>query len=265
MNRRCLASLLLFLGSIVAFVIAAMLGKTSGGGGIAGLIFLCVIPAFVWSLVLAVRGFRQCSRYPDRYPRGKTAATVTLALGALFSLVLVPALFSGVSAAIAGAKARSQMSKRGPELLKFGALNCAFHSPEPPWTQTDARIFGRGPVLAFARPEPMFFTLCANGLEPGYSDAVKHVLELSKANVKGSSTSYQLLSEQKVAHNGLSGWQTETQASFQGHEFYLVHFVFATNGFGYQLAVWGGPSLKAEVRQEAERLFSRFELTPAQN
>jgi len=66
--------------------------------------------------------------------------------------------------------------------------------------------------------------------------------------------------EGEVTRNGIAGWQTETQAAFQGFEHYLVHWMLATNGFGYQLVNWEPLALSVQVKEEAERLFSNLEL-----
>ena len=74
-----------------------------------------------------------------------------------------------------------------------------------------------------------------------------------------------MITEGEATRNGVVGWQIETQASFQGHDYYMVQWLLATNGFGYELVTWGRPELKSQVKEEAERLFSRFELTTPQN
>jgi len=218
-----------------------------------------VICAVIWSLALAVIGLIECVKHPERYPRGKAVAGLTLV--SVFALFLIPLIASGVRRVMAGAKARSQIRQSGAQPLRFDELSFIFRPPGPPWNQTDARRFGRGPVLAFARAEPMFFTVSANRLQPGFFDARSRLVEICKTSTRRDTTSYRLVKEGEVTRNGLAGWQTETQAAFQGHEYYLVHWILATNGFGYQLVTWGPPALSSQVKEEAERLFSKFELT----
>ena len=160
-----------------------------------------------------------------------------------------------------GARARSRIQRSRAELLKFDELGFVFRAPGLPWNQTDARRFGRSPVLAFARVEPMFFTVSANRLQPGFFDARSRLVEMCKTSTRRDATSYRLVKEGEVTRNGIAGWQTETQAAFQGHEYYLVHWIVAANGFGYQLVTWGPPALSSQVKLEAESLFSNFELT----
>ena len=36
--------------------------------------------------------------------------------------------------------------------------------------------------------------------------------------------------DEAVVRNGLDGWQIEMLRNFQGREYYVVHWMFATNG-----------------------------------
>ena len=107
----------------------------------------------------------------------------------------------------------------------------------------------------------MFFSVCVNRIDTGSPGALQRVVGLSRAAIQQQSISYQLLKERELNRNGLSGWQTESRATFQGREFFLVHWYVAEGGFGYQLAVWGAPGLEESIRDESEKIFRNFELT----
>src|SRR5207245_4643958 len=131
---------------------------------------------------LAVIGLIECVKHPESHPRGKAVAILTLVF--LFGLILIPVIGSGVRGVMTAAKARSRMQRSSTELLKFDELSFVFRSPGLPWNQTDARRFGRDPVLAFTRPGPMFFMVCARRLGPEFTEPRSRLVEICKANVR---------------------------------------------------------------------------------
>jgi hypothetical protein len=263
-EKRCVLSFCLFLGAFVGNFIAILLGRSDGTAAIGGLLALLVIPALIWSLVLAGLGLRECARYPGRYLQSKLFAILTLVFGGLFALCLLPGLIQGAHAVAAGARARREFaSSREP--IEVADLNFTFHPPASPWHRVEPNAFiKKGPALAFSRPDPMFFTVGANYFGLMIPDLRTRMVESTKADVRKLFDSYQFLNEQESTYNGLSGWQMEIQATGKGRDFYFVHWMFATNGVGYQLTIWGSSNLKSEIREQAASLFPGFELTSHQ-
>ena len=66
--------------------------------------------------------------------------------------------------------------------------------------------------------------------------------------------------DEAVVRNGLDGWQTEMLRNFQGREYYVVHWMFATNGLTYLLNTFGPPDSRSWLKDEAERMCSSFEM-----
>ena len=256
-NRRCVRSLQILIGAILCFLSAGLLRAVPGAAPISGLLILLSLGALAWSITLAIIGLRQCVRYPERYSKGRVSGGIALFVGVTFALLLMPLIVSGVRNSSAMSRRRQAIM----EPLRFEALHFIFPAPQFPWRQTDAKLFGRGPVLALVRDGPLFFTVCANPLESGYADPEKRLVELCKANLRQAATSYELITERGMTRNGLVGLQTESAANLQGHDCFLIHWMVATNGFGYQLLVWGSEKLKPEIQDEAERLFRGFEVT----
>jgi hypothetical protein len=89
---------------------------------------------------------------------------------------------------------------------------------------------------------------------------LERVVELARNSIRNQAISYQLLTERELRYDGTPGWQTETRATFQGREYFLIHWYTTANGFGYQLAVWGAPGSEEKIREESERIFRNFEL-----
>jgi hypothetical protein len=259
-NRKAVASVYVLAGGILSFVIGGLASDSPGSKNLVGLLALVCIAAWPTSLALAFIGWRQCKKHPERYSRGKNFALSTLLVGGSFSLVFIPAVIIGVERAAARARPSNPVMADFRTDLKFDALKFHFRFPSPPWDQIDARMFGQGSVLAFGRPEPMFFTVCVNKVDTDSPGSLERVVELARNSIRNQAISYQLLTERELRYDGTPGWQTETRATFQGREYFLIHWYTTANGFGYQLAVWGAPGSEEKIREESERIFRNFEL-----
>ena len=248
----------LFLVSVGAFVASGFLIYTPGiVRTIAAFVGFLSVPAFFGSLILAIVGLIECTKHPERY-RGKALSITTLALGISLIFLFV--------ASIVHARRRNERPAASPQLavnnagiFRFDYLNFAFRAPGATWQQKDPRIFGRNPVLAFVRNGPIMFTLCASKIEPGILDPRGRAVEVSQMSLRNAATSYKLVRQAETVHNGLAGWETETQATVHGHDFYFVSWVLVTNGCAYELLVWGPPPLAYQVRDAADELFPNFE------
>lgn len=251
-NQRCLLSLWLALGAFVLFVVSLVVGKAYRADKIAGsLLFLC-FPLIAGAVSLAVSGWKQCAQPPRKPQSGRAAAAAAFGLSGLLGFILLFALINTIG---------NRIGNGGRRALKFEALGFVFHPLESPWEQIDARMIGAGTTLSFARPGDLFFAVNVNGLEAGYSDPLGRVVELVKTDIKAQMVSYQLISETTIPRNGLVGRQLEIEANFQGQNLYLVQWLSATNGWGYQLSMWGPRETKSLVKAEADRVFLNFEST----
>ena len=243
-NRRCLWSFYILLAALAGFLTAYVLAAHSRATtALAGLIGLLVIPTTVLCLILAIVGLQECVKYPARYPRGVAIATVTLVFGTILALFLCFAVIGGIKNVRARSEARNQSPRDSHELLKFHAFNFNFQSPGLPWVQADARILGPSFVLGFKRPGQINFAIALIKLESGYLDPRAALIEKSKAIMRHDLTSFEVIHEEEVTYNGLAGWQIKGRGSFQGREVYIVQWVFANNGIGYQLGIWGRPGI----------------------
>jgi hypothetical protein len=261
-NRNSWIAFCLLLLAIIMFALTGLVTRAPGPHEGAGLLFLLVLVLAGGAVSMAIVSLRQGSRHPERYPRGKQLALVTLTFGSAFALlmllILLFALVRAPSRTAARAQDGSPLPANRTSPLNFRAFNFVYNPPAFPWVQTDARELGRGPVLAFVRPSSLRFVVCAGPLEPGLIDARGRVVERCKEDTRRNTTSYELLTEGEILHHGLPGWQTETLISVQGHQFFFISWMLATNGFGYQLIISGPPDLKTQIQNEADSVFSGF-------
>jgi hypothetical protein len=263
MEKRSELSFYFFGAAFVLTLIGALVARASRVLG--GSLVLLAILFWVWSLALASLGWKDLVKYPGTYMGSKVLATLTLVFGGILSLVYVPATFFGLRDAImahAGVRAESQQSDSSVEPLGFKDEHFIFHPPGDPWQQVSAREFGSNTTVGFRRPDPMCFTIIAKKIGFMYLEPRKGMVESSKTSLRRIASSYNVVSEQEVAYNGLSGWQIETEAALQGRKTYFVQWIVVTNGFGYLLTTWAPVSAKSQLKDEAGRLCADFKPTP---
>lgn len=239
----------------------AQISRTIAGS----LLFSVALPIWIFSLIVATLGLIDLAKSPDRQiGNSQIFAVLTLIFGGLLGFVMVPAMIHGVGADFTGLRTQRAVAHSGAEPLDFRDHNFVFYTPSPPWQQAPAKALGQNTVVAFTRPDPMYFKLVVDRIELMLLDPRKHVAELSKTSLRQSATYYHLVNEREATYNGLAGWQTETELSLNGHDFYCMQWVFATNGFGYQLTSWAPATEKTNLLQESRRMFADFELTAPQ-
>ncbi len=275
LEKRCLVAFCFFLLALAMLVAAQPIARWNRG--VAGKIALFVIiPSWICSLIFAAYGWKKFSRFPGRYAdASKILVTITLALGGLLGLFFVPAMIVGVCRGVDAARGHYYYANGGDEIhphshdevqtnsdnkvLDFSAENFVFHAPPRPWEQMDGTVFGTNTTVAFRRPEPMGFTIVAIRIPPMLLDPTKHLVELSKGSLQKEAGWHKVVNEREVVYNGVTGWQIETEGSLRGKDSYFVQWLCTTNGFGYQLTLWGPKKLKFDLLYESVELFPGFE------
>src|SRR5205823_3761152 len=91
----------------------------------------------------------------------------------------------------------------------------------------------------------------------------EQLAEIAQANLKSRASSSRVLKQTPLMRQGLAGLQWEAEARIGGFDAAYVQWDFATNGYAYQLICWGKRTEAKRVAEEAERLFSRFDLIDA--
>ena len=261
----------IFLGALMSFLLGFFFLHNPATRSFGVVFILLTYPSMISSFVLAILGWRKCEKHPNRYEESKTFVTVTLVLSGLSLVLLCFPLVQAIRTGMAWSHTEDPPSDTGDhsaaldtrgEPIDFKQFNFVFHTPASPWRQVDEKRFALHPVVAFAHPDKIFFIVAADNLAPMLLDPRKHVVDISKTNLRRDSSNYKLVSEQETSRNGLAGWQVETEVSIQGHDYYFVQWDFATNGVGYQFSAWGPPRLKNEIKDEAAKLSANFELAP---
>jgi hypothetical protein len=255
-RRALLLSLLALTGFVLSFVCVGARVR-----GLAGLLGLATIPTLIWSLVLSVLALLEARKHKGYSSPGQGHATAALIIGVMLALICAPSFVSGFNSAMkAAAEIRQFRAKIDGQisLLKFPELNFEFRSLRPPWMQVDPKTFGYGPVLAFMRPDQMSFRMSAERIGPAVTDPDKRQIERCRALIQMEAVDFQFLGQKRVTRNGIAGWEIDGEGRFQGHEYYVTHWLVATNGYSYALILWGPTALKQEIKAESEQVFPNF-------
>ena len=272
LENRCAFGFYFFLLSVAAYPTAICLGRFVNRESAGVVVLLVMIPSWIASLTLAIFGWKQLARHPHRYTdTSKLFATITLALGGLAGLVIVPLFIVGFCRGIDHARAemRHDYAENPPAEsppVEFKNDNFTFHPPGDPWRKVKPQEFGPNVLYALWRPEPMAFTIIQQRQRVGVivANPRRDMVEVSKISLRRTLASCQIASEKEVTYNGMAGWQIESQGIIQGRDTHLVQWIYATNGFGYLLSAWAPDDAKVQLQVEASQLFSRFELTTPQ-
>jgi hypothetical protein len=264
MNDKCWLSLLMLFGALLALFVGVAFASSPASHTLAGLFFLFAMPMELCSVALAVVGWIECARQPERYWQGKTIAAILIVLSLSFGLAIAPLLVRAFSVAMSRTRARSQMRAGRAELLDFKALGFVFHYPGAPWTQVDTSRLDPHRALALRRDGPISFIVSTTRLSPQDLNPMDGLISSIKATMKRDAFAYHLIKEGNVTRRGIPGWQMEMTASTQGHNNYYIDWVAVTNGFGYMLSAWARTESESQLKADADELFSDFELTEPQ-
>ncbi len=272
LEKRCAWAFYLFIFSAVAFLSAMPLARYVSKE-LAGVVMLFIVtPSWACSLILAIFGWKQTAKYPGRYTdTSKLFATLTLALGGMVGLILVPMHIYSFTRGVdyARMQARRQHVENPPAenpSPEFKDLNFTFHSPGGSWRQVNPSQLAPKIRYELWRPDPMYFTILQQPQRVGVivMNPRHDMVQASKNTMRRDVPSYRITDEKEVTYNGLAGWQIEAEGTVRDRDTCFVQWIYATNGFGYLLSTWAPRSSKVELEVEASRLFARFELTPPQ-
>lgn len=235
-----------------------------------GLFGLFSLPLIIAALVLAILGWMECAKSPNKYRHGKGMAVSTVVAGGFVILFVLSAFVVGVVEGVTEAKHRVSSRRQieaglnsylSPPTLKFESFGFIYHYPGPPWRQVDARTFGPGRLLALATSDPVFFTVACKCFAPGDPEEQRFA-DFSKLILQKETTDYQLVQDKTLRGEGFCETRSEARANFQGNEYYYVSKTIITNDTGYYLQTWG-PLEKADlIRSASEKVWAGFEVVP---
>ena len=258
-SSKCVWALaLLLIACLLPTVVDIVAGGATQSAGYRvalGFVGLLAMGLIVASVVLAIVGLVEFSSARKRFVQGRAQAIWALVLNGLF--------FMFIAAAMAGGLLRAMNSKNQPsrvETLSFDELNFRFTTPGRPWVQADAKKVNPYAKLSFIRANPeMYFIVIA---EPtGNLDyTTESLAEIGRTRIQSVSESSRVVEQFPCYFSGLSGLEVCTEAKVRDYSAFYVQWFCATNGWAYQMMVWGNQPNRQQIKDEARQLMSGLAL-----
>src|SRR5947209_14500225 len=260
-NGKCAASLGVILAGWFIAATGASLAKFFPGSPTLLSAFggLALLASIVLGILLAVLGLAEYRDARGRFTQGKVQAILALVFGGLFMLLVGVGAVAGFQRARTRNMASTQPS--ADQVLAFENLNYKFKVPGKPWVQLDAKKFNPASSLVLMRSFPeTYFMVVAERTGTDLQLDNERLVEIAQGNLSSRAVSTRFLKRGPVQRQGLSGLQWEAETRFASYDALYLQWVCATNGYAYQLICWGKLAEAQRLRDEAERLFSRFDL-----
>jgi len=257
-SAKALSSLIILLGAwamMGAFTpLLQRSGPTPVRSIVAPAIGLLMAGSIVASIVMAILGLIDCARRRDIYKQGAWQAVSALSVNALFIAFMVAAFFSN-------ARSRSMASSQRSAPVIFTNLNFSLALPGRPWTHWNAERINPNATFAMMRLSPgMFFMVIGEVLGAETTLTAETYSDLVRTSIRSRAESVVPLGERHMVRKGVDGVEMETRATLAPNEIHYVHRLIVTNGYAYQIFVWGDPKERRLIRTEAESIFSGFSL-----
>jgi len=251
-NRKCALALMLLLIAWVPLPLA--LGTLAPLLGLPplSLEFLTLVCSalIIAAAVLAVIGLREFSGTQGYYTQGRRQAVATLLGGPALVIVLISNVVRDRSEVVV---------PPGQRVMRFDELNFKFYSPGEPWTQLPTNSLIPRATLAFkhTRPELQFLIIAEPALSADYS--AQQLADEAIAEVLAVVDRLEVVYRGPTKVRSLEGIRLHSRAERSGQAYYCEHRLFATNGWNYQLLVWGREKDTEFIAYLMEWLAPRFE------
>jgi tetratricopeptide (TPR) repeat protein len=220
-----------------------------------GLLCLCA------GAVLSIIGLVDYRRHSE-YVQGRKQAVWALVLG---TILIISTAVIGCASLIKTVRDRyhdSQVTSQGSALGKpivFENLNLRFQIPPRPYVQWEAAKVNPAATFGFLRTAPQIhFMMVAESGDPDDGLDVEGLTSISKAHFL-SKRGTSILGEAPHLVGDLRGIRFFGDLNKGRLDLTYAFWIYARNGFYYQLIAWGHKNDRERVRKDAEMLFSRFE------
>ncbi len=155
------------------------------------------------------------------------------------------------------------MSSRplGEQVLTFKSLNFKIKVPAKPWVQVDIKKFNPVATVGLMRTNPqiMFFVI-AEKLSGDMELSVDALAEVAKGNLRSVTTAVKDFQQRPWSCNGLNGIRLETDVKVKGMPLTYVYWILTCGDYCFQLVITGSTKEKAKIIEDAELIFSCFDL-----
>jgi tetratricopeptide (TPR) repeat protein len=144
----------------------------------------------------------------------------------------------------------------------FEEFNFTFEKPAPPWAPWNVKLNTETPtVCQYLRIWPsVFFLIIPEKIGVERTISEEDFIATSMAFMKSATTDATLVEQRVYTMNGITGRRLLVHATAEGRAVSYVRWLILTNGYAYQLTVFGERANERTVQSEADKMFARFRL-----
>ncbi|WP_375757733.1 DUF3857 domain-containing protein [Corallococcus exercitus] len=267
-NRKAIYSLVAVEIAALVMLVSRLIKPVLDGPLWAVLAPLVAFVLLLLGLFLAVTSLLELRSDKERRLKGRTHAGWAVAL----SVLLLGGMGFGFFSALARrdeipADFRAAKPEEG---IRDEEFNFAFRHPGKPWTTMNAPRLNKLAKFAMARggKSQMFFIIIpeksADGEVPGGEESTELIADIVAANLESGMGAVEKLSREPHAVGEMKGIRMRTRAQHKQMPLTYVQWVYAHEGYAYQLMAWGSTQDEKELFAEADRLFSHFSMVDPQ-
>jgi transglutaminase-like putative cysteine protease/tetratricopeptide (TPR) repeat protein len=259
----CAYSLLL---ALTAWLVGSVgtIAKTVGAAGtwvavveMLGLV-VCLFLALA-AVITAILGLTLYGRHPE-YVQGRRQAVAAILIGGLVLMLAGAGAVVGITRALRARAAPPSVNWTAPgQVQRFEELNFTYETPPAPFVSWDTKV-NDAMTVGFLRTKPtVFFMIIAERSADDLTTDSSGLASIAQANMASSSTSTPVFGETKPhVVNGLSGVRFSADVVVNGRNLAYSYWIYASNGFLYQLITFGEKAERSRVDEDAELLVGRF-------
>jgi len=147
-----------------------------------------------------------------------------------------------------------------PETLTFPDYNFRYTTPGWPWQiAKSAYPTNDTKIMLVKKDSVMFFTIMPQKVGKLHVTAETWSKENGELT-KRKADSYQVLDQKTLQIGGLTGLEVMRQVRRQDLTFFFIQWYCVTNGWGYNLCMWGPDSDRDNITAAAKNVMTGFEL-----
>jgi tetratricopeptide (TPR) repeat protein len=226
---------------------------------LSGLLACFVLLGLFSSVVLAIWSLVEFRKRKEAFEQGKGQAITALILNGFL-------VFFAIVGIVTAASARKGSAGAGrASAVIFTNENFRLMRPSGRWVDWNVQKVNPLATFGMMRSGPtVFCSIIAESPGTDLELTTDSYAEIVQANIRSRADAVRTNYERHRTRGGIDGVESETDATVNGYRLHYVHRLIVTNGFAFQLGVWGDEKDQDSVRKEASEIFSSFSLIDRQ-
>ena len=262
-NTKCVLSLMMVL---VSWILLMVLGEFKDSESIWLLRVIIILPVFcliLASIVVAILGLVELKSAPGKYNQGKRQAVWSLILSGILTCLFMGGVFVGLAKSMSAKNEFALKTDENGRPLGAAQVNDPDMnytlSALPGWVEGDAAKISPAAKHVFMRSRPtVFLAIVAERTGSDMAMTNEQLAEISQLHIKSNDSSAAIGASENHMVNGMNGVRFYTDAHVSSLNISYAHWVFAQNGFAYQILAWADSRQKSALPGEFETVLRNF-------